>query len=233
VSISISKPAVGGSYGTWGTELNTALDVIVNGVNAVESAASTKMPLSTFSAKGDLAVGTGAGLVSRAGVGTNGFVLVADSSTGTGVAWKLPPGSIVARFSQTSGQSIGSGGAGAAVTWTVVYDRFGVMTNGASVYTPNVAGYYEISGGVGYAVNGTGMRMVWLQSGGADVPGSADTQPAQVSFEAAVPIRPTVMLMNGSTDNVSVIAYQNSGASLSLATATRAQPTMTVKWLGP
>ena len=45
------------------------------------------VPLNVIDAKGDLIVGTAADTVGRLAVGTNGFYLSADSSTGTGLAW--------------------------------------------------------------------------------------------------------------------------------------------------
>lgn len=42
-----------------------------------------------FDAKGDLPVGTGADTAAKLTAGTNGFALVADSSTSSGLAWKL------------------------------------------------------------------------------------------------------------------------------------------------
>lgn len=45
------------------------------------------VPLSTVTTKGDLIVGTAASTVSRLGVGTNNFVLVADSTQPTGIKW--------------------------------------------------------------------------------------------------------------------------------------------------
>ncbi len=47
----------------------------------------TDIPQSIVDAKGDLIVGTAADTVGRLAVGTNGFYLSADSSTGTGLAW--------------------------------------------------------------------------------------------------------------------------------------------------
>jgi hypothetical protein len=48
------------------------------------------VPLSTYTAKGDLAVGTGASTVGTLGVGADGTTLVANSSASTGVAWAGP-----------------------------------------------------------------------------------------------------------------------------------------------
>lgn len=47
-----------------------------------------KMPLSLYEAKGDLIAGKGASNPVRVSVGTDGQVLVADSSESTGVKWK-------------------------------------------------------------------------------------------------------------------------------------------------
>ena len=48
---------------------------------------ATAIENTTIDAKGDLLVGTAADTVGRLAVGTNGFYLSADSSTGTGLAW--------------------------------------------------------------------------------------------------------------------------------------------------
>lgn len=50
---------------------------------------------STFTAKGDLLTATGASIVSRLGVGTNGQVLTANSATGTGLEWSNPEVTLV------------------------------------------------------------------------------------------------------------------------------------------
>jgi hypothetical protein len=46
-----------------------------------------------WNAKGDLAVGTGADTASRLAVGTDGYVLTADSTTATGLKWAASSGS--------------------------------------------------------------------------------------------------------------------------------------------
>ena len=52
----------------------------------------TNTVATTFDAKGDLVVGTGADTFAKLTVGTNGYTLVADSSTATGLAYAAPAG---------------------------------------------------------------------------------------------------------------------------------------------
>ena len=76
----------GASTFTWATI--TSSDV---GLGNVANAAQVQ--LSTFTTKGDIVAATGSAAVSRLGVGTNGYALVADSSTATGLKWASVAGS--------------------------------------------------------------------------------------------------------------------------------------------
>lgn len=58
-----------------------------NGVKWATPTDTTKQPLATLTTKGDIYVATASATVTRLGVGTNGFALVADSTTATGVKW--------------------------------------------------------------------------------------------------------------------------------------------------
>ncbi len=58
---------------------------------------------STVTTKGDLLVATGAGALNRLPVGGNSAVLVADSSTATGVRWGVPSGGHARYVSQLQG----------------------------------------------------------------------------------------------------------------------------------
>lgn len=60
--------------------------------NAQQAALNAKVDKSTLTTKGDLYAATGAGTVVRLGVGTNGYVLTADSTVSPGMAWKAPTG---------------------------------------------------------------------------------------------------------------------------------------------
>ena len=56
-------------------------------------AVATAIPVTTFDAKGDLLVASGADVVGRLAIGTNGFILTADSTQTLGVKWAAAPSS--------------------------------------------------------------------------------------------------------------------------------------------
>jgi hypothetical protein len=73
----------------------SATAAATSAASAATSAASAAAVLaSSFDAKGDLLAGTGAGSFDQLGVGTNGYLLTADSSTTTGIKWAAAPVSL-------------------------------------------------------------------------------------------------------------------------------------------
>ncbi len=73
----------------------SATAAATSAASAATSAASAAAVLaSSFDAKGDLLAGTGAGSFDQLGVGTNGYLLTADSSTATGIKWAAAPVSL-------------------------------------------------------------------------------------------------------------------------------------------
>lgn len=60
--------------------------------NTGVATADAAIPKSTVTTKGDLIVATASGVVTRVGVGTNEFVLTADSTTASGVKWAASTG---------------------------------------------------------------------------------------------------------------------------------------------
>ena len=68
------------------TSVNGATGVVV-----LTSADVGAQPIATIDAKGDLYAGTGADATARLAVGTDGFVLTADSAQSTGLRWAAAP----------------------------------------------------------------------------------------------------------------------------------------------
>jgi predicted ATPase len=68
-----------------------------NRVSQLEIQESDNVELATITAKGDLIVGTASGVVSRLAVGSNGFILMADSTQATGIKWTDPTATLIAK----------------------------------------------------------------------------------------------------------------------------------------
>jgi hypothetical protein len=89
-----------------------------------QDTATNAIPASAFDAKGDLMVGTGPDTYTRQAVGTDGQVLVADSSQADGVLWSHSPSRQGLVSIVPTSVAVGSGsasvGANGAVTFTGV-----------------------------------------------------------------------------------------------------------------
>lgn len=81
--------------------------------NEVANAVNAKIDKTLFTAKGDLVAATNSGTPARVAVGTNGQVLVADSSAPAGVTWAT--GQVVGGYATTIGD-------GTATSFTITHD---------------------------------------------------------------------------------------------------------------
>lgn len=69
-----------------------------NSVKSSYDLANAAIPKSTVTTKGDLIAATASATVSRLGVGTNGQVLIADSTAATGIKWGTPSAGAVVQI---------------------------------------------------------------------------------------------------------------------------------------
>lgn len=167
-------------------------------------------------AKGDLIAATANDTPARLAVGTNGQILVADSTASTGLKWAASGNFIGCRATKTgSNQSISNN------TYTLVtfnaetYDTDGfhsTSTNTERMTIPaGLAGYYEVTASVGFDTNTTGRRLLQIRKNGTAIAlteVSSATSTNYPAFNASIVVNLAV------GDYVDFEAYQTSGASL-------------------
>lgn len=105
-----------------------------------------------------------------------------------------------------------------AMTWdTEVEDTDGMhsTSTNTSRITIVTTGYYQLSGGIGWAANSTGQRRAWWHVNGTGVLGGLVTIPAGTATEMAIPAA-TITLSLTAGDYVELFGWQNSGGTLDM-----------------
>lgn len=108
-----------------------------------------------LTAKGDLISATAASTPQRLAVGSDAQILVADSSTSTGLKWATPSGSSGPAFKvyKSANQTITAGTFTKITFNTEVFDTAGNFASDR--FTPTTAGYYQISAYAEYSGSGS------------------------------------------------------------------------------
>lgn len=154
----------------------------------------------------------------RLPVGTNGYTLVADSSTATGLAWSAPAsGSFVGcQLAFTGSQSIANTTA-TALTWGVEnFDTDGMHSTVTNTSRITIAtgkgGYYWIYGFVSWDL-GTHRRIAYIYKNGSEIIGyEVGVTSSSPATYPAVGISSVLNLNAG--DYLEMFVYQNTGGNL-------------------
>ena len=177
----------------------------------------TNSMATAIDAKGDLIAGTGADAFSRLAVGSNDTVLVADSTSSTGLKWGQPKGYGASIYKSGSAQTIATN-ALTALTWeSENWDTssfHSTSTNTSRMTIPaGLGGLYQVNVFVSFAAgSATGTRDVYLGTNGAYY--GAGRIAGNASHELIVSFS-TVMQLNAG-DYMEVFVYQNSGANTTI-----------------
>lgn len=184
----------------------------------------TNSMATALDAKGDLIVGTGADTFDRLAVGTNNFVLTADSSTATGLKWAAG-GSTFAGASAYNQNAVTCNN-NTETNWALDAEYFdtdayhSTSTNNNRFTVPTgKAGKYLVTGTVEFASNATGYRGVFLYK-------NAATQVCYVTIPAVNGNRTSItfswVVDLADADYVYLTLLQNSGGSLTVETGSGA-----------
>lgn len=167
----------------------------------------TNSMATAIDAKGDLVVGTGADTFSRLAVGTNNYVLTADSAEATGMKWAASGGTTFPSFSAYKSTGAGSQSLSSGAWTKITFDTEDWDTGScfaSSTFTPNVAGYYQINAGMFSDTSGTGEIQIALYKNG--------TRNKRLQWHTTTSAQgyedsgSTLLYFNGTTDYVEVYA---------------------------
>lgn len=229
--VAITKPTVGGDTDTWGTKLNTALDTLATAVTTLETGGSG-IPASTLTTKGDLLVATAAGTVVRQPVGANSYSLQADSTKTNGMWWALQSGCLVAKLRQTSNQSIPNSTYTNLNFQSADYDRTGSFSSGATSFTPGLAGWYELSGGLTLSsVNSSYRSTAWVVNGNFIYGSAASASNMAAAIPEALTAKTTIVQLSAS-DNVGLQVWQGTGSAMTTYSTAPHGAVMQIRWVG-
>ena len=181
----------------------------------------TNSMATAIDAKGDLVVGTGADAFSRLAVGTNTYVLTADSAEATGLKWAAPSGGstfVGVQVTKTANTSVGSG-ANAQIPWdSEAFDTDGFhdnSTNNARLTVPSgKGGYYKVYFAMQWASSVTvARRIVAIYKNGNSSTGTFinNFETSSINFPSCA----MAFTMNlSAADWIEIDAYQGTAGAL-------------------
>lgn len=189
-----SRALVSNGSGDVSVATTTSTEIgYVNGVtSAIQTQLDAKQARSTLTTKGDIYAATGSGTVTRLGVGSNTFVLTADSAEATGMKWAA----------QGSGPSLGLY---CTIKWGQAINAFWNNSNNTTFALPTVDTDYPnptvttstIATAAGATCSAPGTKVAQLVT--TDLP-AGEYQVRFVGFGVADNVRCYARLTDGTTN---------------------------------
>jgi hypothetical protein len=217
----------------YGWTVPTSTDLVKNGATAIETLgdavdatvfanANAAIAKTIVDAKGDLIAATAADTVSRLAVGTNGQVLTADSTAGTGLAW-----STVASASNFTLLNSGATALSGSATYTLsslagAYSQYAIFISGASGNSANGYFYVRLNGSSGSNYVNVGQKVTVASSYTAtsvftryDDTAAAQWYLAKMSSNVASAMSGGIQVFGGKTTGAKVIMGQGAASTSS------------------
>lgn len=134
---------------------------------------------------------------------------------------------------QASAQTLATGSNAAITLDTGVVDTYGGHSNSTnnSRYVAQIAGYYLMSGCVGYQTNASGFRQAQLRVNGSYFQGGTNEQAASSSSFAVTISSPLVIKYLNVNDYAEIWGWQTSGGNLNTTAFGDQACSLSIFWL--